>query len=228
MIFSIAAAFKAHVKAESLLRWRHKSDILQPLLFFVLVLSLFPIAINAPSQELARLAPGILWVIVLLASLFSAEHLFRDDLGDGSLSAQLLSVQPLSVYVVAKLSVHVAFVVVPLALASPIMALMLHMPGSGVPVLILSVLIGGVSLSMIAAFGAALTVSVHQRSMLLALITLPLYVPVLIFASSAIQSNIDGTFPTMQLLILMSFALLSAALLPWAISAALKLSVENK
>lgn len=226
--FSLSKAFIAQFKTELLLRWRNKSDLLQPVIFFLIVSSLFPLAVNIPNAQLQKFAPGILWVILLLASLLSSESLFREDYRDGSLVRAILSPQPLFLYVLAKLLVHSLVVLLPLMLITPVIALMFNVPLTAAPTLMLSVFLGGVSLCVLAAIGSALTVSIGQQSLLLGLIVLPMYIPVLIFASSAIQLNIDGHSGSMQLVMLLGLALLALLLSPIAIVAALKLSAQQR
>ncbi|MEW5248542.1 heme exporter protein CcmB [Microbulbifer discodermiae] len=222
-----AAGFIALTRTELLLALRKRGDIANPLLFFVTVLALFPIGVGPEPQLLARLAPGIIWVMALLATLLSQEGLFRSDFEDGSLEQLTLSPQPLYFAVLAKVSVHWLVSGLPLALLSPLLGLMLNLPGGGYLGLLLSLLLGTASLSLIGAVGAALTVALRRSGLLLALIVMPLYVPVLIFGTGAVQAALDGHSYAAQLSILAALLAAAAALAPLAAAGAIRVSTDS-
>jgi heme exporter protein B len=226
--YSLYRSFFSQFKVEMLMRWRKKSDLFQPVVFFMMIMCLFPLAVNVPKHTLTLLAPGIIWVVLLLGSLLSCESLFREDYYDGSLLSVSLSPQPLWLYVIAKISVLCIAVIIPLMLTVPVLVLMYSMPVSVIPILMLSVIIGGLSLCLIGAIGAALTVSIDQKSLLTGLLVLPLYIPVLIFASSMVSMSIDGHSVQFNVLILASFSLFSMIIAPVSITYALKLSLLGR
>lgn len=224
---SLAGAFVACLRRELLLCARNKSQVANPLIFFVIVCSLFPIGIGPAREQLAQLAPGIIWVVALLATLLSTEAMFRSDYDDGSLEMLLMSPQPLYFLCLAKALAHWLFVGLPLVLVSPLLALILFLPGDGIPALLLSLFLGTGTLAMIGAIGAALTVGLRRGGVLLSLLILPLYIPVLIFGSSAVKNAVLGVSVAGQQAVLAALLLAALALAPLAIGGALRISVEN-
>lgn len=206
---------------------RRGSEWSNPLIFFLMVCSLFPLGIGPDPALLGQLAPGIVWVVALLASLLATDHLFRGDFDDASLEQMLLSPVPLYPQVMAKVLAHWLMTGLPLSLISPVLALILQMPSTGMPVMMMSLLLGSGVLSFIGAIAAALTVGLRKGGLLLSLITLPLYIPVLIFGSSAVQSAAESAAYLPQLSVLAGFLLLAIALAPLAISASLRISVDQ-
>lgn len=176
---------------------------------------------------LAKVAPGMIWVMALLATLLSQESLLRSDFEDGTLEQLTLLPQPLYFAVLAKSLVHWMATGLPLALLSPLLAVMLNLPGEGYLCLFISLLMGTASLSLIGAIGAALTVAVRRPGLLLALIVMPLYVPVLIFGTGAVQAAIDGYAYSAQLAILAALLAAAAALAPLAAAVAVRISLDN-
>src|SRR5690606_33916128 len=160
--------------------------LVNPLVFFLIVITFIPLGVSPESNTLALLAPGLLWVIALLASLLSLDSLFRSDFEDGTLEQLLVSPQPLAWMVLAKVLAHWLMTGLPLALLAPLLGVMLALPAEGYLPLVLSLLLGSGSLSLIGAIGAALTVALRKGGLLLSLIVMPLYVPVLIFGSGAV------------------------------------------
>lgn len=224
---SLLKGLSATLKRELTLLWRRKSDSLNPLLFLVVVCSLFPLGVSPEPKVLAMLAPGIIWVVALLACLLSTESMFRSDFDDGALELFLLNPQSLYFHSLVKVLAHWLLTGVPLALLSPIIALLLNLPVVGIPVLIMSLLIGTASLVFIGAIGSALTVGLRRGGVLLSLIVLPLYVPVLIFGADAVKRAAEGAAVPGQLAILLAFFMLSFALAPLAVAGALRISVDS-
>lgn len=207
------------------LAWRRGADILNPLWFFLIVITLFPFSIGPEPGLLARIAPGVVWVAALLASLLVMERLFRDDLLDGSLEQLLLLPTPLAGVVMAKVVAHWVMTGLPLLLVSPLAAVLLGMTPYSVGVLFLTLLLGTPTLSFLGAVGAALTVGLKRGGVLLSLLVLPLSVPMLIFASAAIDAAASGLPVEGYLAVLGAFLAGSATLCPFATAAALRLCV---
>ena len=206
---------------------RSRQEVLTPLLFFALVVTLFPIAVSPDPELLALIAPGVIWVLALLASLLSLESLFRRDHADGSLEQLVLSASPLFLAVAGKLAAHWLASCAPLVLFAPVAALMLALPADALPTLMLALLLGTPTVTCLGAIGAALTVGTGRGGMLLALIVLPLYVPVLIFATSATSQAATGGDATAALLWLAVLAAAAATLSPFAVTAALRIACEE-
>ncbi len=223
----LAVAWRATLRRDLVLRLRRSGEVLNPLAFFALVITLFPIGISPEPALLATIAPGLLWVAALLAALLSLDGVFRDDAEDGSLEQLLLSPQPLPALALAKVAAHWLLTGLPLALMAPLLGVMLSLPAGSYGVLALSLALGSASLSLIGAIGAALTVGVARGGVLLSLLVLPLYIPVLIFGAGAVQAAILGGGVAAHLAIL--GALLAAALIfaPFAIAAALRIGLNG-
>ncbi|AHG41827.1 Heme exporter protein B [Pseudomonas syringae CC1557] len=210
---------------EAKLLARRPAELVNPLVFFALVIALFPLAIGPDAQLLQTLSPGLVWVAALLAVLLSLDGLFRSDFEDGSLEQWVLSPYPLALLVLSKVLAHWVFSGLALVLLSPVLGLMLGLPVSCLPVLMLSLLLGTPVLSLMGAVGAALTVGLKRGGLLLALLILPLYIPVLILGSAALQAALQGMPVTGYLLWLGSLTALAITLTPFAIAAGLKISV---
>ncbi|WP_444901896.1 heme exporter protein CcmB [Microbulbifer sp. SSSA007] len=219
--------FVALFRIEMLLALRKRADIANPLLFFVTVLALLPLGVGPGPDLLEKMAPGMIWVMALLATMLSQESLFRGDFEDGTLEQLTLLPQPLYFAVLAKSLVHWVATGLPLALLSPLLALMLNLPVEGYLCLFISLFLGTASLSLIGAIGAALTVALRRPGLLLALIVMPLYVPVLIFGTGAVQAAIDGYAYSAQLAILAALLAAAAALAPLAAAGAIRISLDN-
>ncbi len=214
------------LRRELRIAFRKGSEIINPLWFFLIVITLFPLSIGPDPQMLARIAPGIVWVSALLACLLSLERLFRDDYLDGSLEQMMLMPTPLPLIVLGKVCAHWMITGVPLLILSPLIALLLSFDIATWKAVALTLLLGTPTLSFIGAIGVALTVGLRRGGVLLSLLVLPLYIPVLIFATSAIDAAsmsmpIDG-----YLAILGAMLAGTATLAPFAISAALRVSVN--
>lgn len=223
---SLFGAFKALLKRDLILAYRHRTEILNPILFFVLVVTLFPLGTGADKQLLQTMAPGIIWVAALLASMLSLDTVFRSDFEDGSLELLLLNSHPTSVLVLAKVLAHWLITGLPLIIISPLLAMLLGLQQDVVGLLMLTLLLGTPVLSLVGAVAIALTVGLKRGGILLSILVLPLYVPILIFATNAIEMFISGLPITPQLWILSSFLLLAITLTPWPTAAALKLSLS--
>lgn len=205
---------------------RRGSEASLALMFFVLGTVLFPLGIGPEPNMLARAGAGLLWVMALLASLLSIEKLFQADWEDGSLDLLVLSGLPLAGIVLAKTAAHWLVTGLPMAVASPLLALLLNVDAKGVAALSLALLLGTPTLSLIGAVGAALTVGARRGGVLLTLLVLPLYIPVLIFGAGAAESAVAAQGARAHLLVLAAFLLAALPLCPWAAGAALRQSVE--
>ena len=214
------------VRRDLLLAWRRKSDVTTALLFFVIVASLFPLGIGAEPNLLRAIAPGVIWVAALLSSMLSLARLFAADHADGTLEQMLLGASPLGVIVAAKTAAHWIVSGLPLVLIAPLIAVQYDIPGQLTPVLALSLLLGTPVLSLIGAIGAALTLGLRGGGILLSLLVLPLYVPVLILGAGSVEMASAGMGGEGQLLLLAALLVAACAFAPWAIAAALRISME--
>jgi heme exporter protein B len=222
----IARAFAGVLRRDLLLAVRGRSELALPLLFYVIVTTLVPLAVSPDARTLAGIAPGIIWVGALLATLLSLDRLFRSDFDDGTLDLMLLSPAPLPLLVLAKVVAHWLATGLPLLLISPLLSLFLSLPGHAFPALVATLLLGTPVLSFVGAVGVGLTVRVRRGGGLLALLVLPLYVPVLIFGANAVASAADGLPVTGQLYLLGAMLALAASLAPLAAAAALRITAS--
>ncbi|MGC6376396.1 heme exporter protein CcmB [Bisgaard Taxon 45] len=219
--------FLAIIKRELQIAMRKQAEILNPLWFFLLVITLFPLAIGPDPKLLSRIAPGIAWVAALLSALLSFERLFRDDFVDGSLEQLMLAAQPLTLTALAKVIAHWLLTGLPLILLSPIAALLLSLEFDIWWALVLTLLIGTPVLSCLGAIGVALTVGLRKGGVLLSLLVVPLFIPVLIFSASVLEAASLSLPYTGQLAILGAILAGSVTLSPFAIAAALRISVDQ-
>jgi heme exporter protein B len=196
------------------------------MVFFVIAATLFPLGVGPESALLERIAPGVLWVCALLATMLSLDRMFQDDYDDGSLEVIALGPLPLEMVVLAKVLAHWLTTGLPLIIAAPALAILLNMSTQGFAVLIISLLLGTPILSLIGSVGAALTVGLKRDGVLISLLVLPLYVPVLIFAVGAVEGAIFGLGAQANLLILAGGFLFFLVLTPWASAAALRMALE--
>jgi len=222
----VLGAARAVICRDLLVALRRKGDVAVALLFFVVVASLFPLGVGAEPNLLRAIAPGVIWVSALLSSMLSLRRLFEADHADGTLEQLLLGAAPLGVIVAAKALAHWLVSGLPLVLIAPLIALQYDLAPSLYGVLALSLLLGTPVLSAIGAIGAALTLGLRGGGVLLALLVLPLYVPVLIMGAGAVEMASAGLGGQGQLLILAALAIVAAAFAPWAIAAALRISSE--
>jgi heme exporter protein B len=219
--------FFAALQRDLRIAFRHRSDIVNPLAFFLMVGVLFPLGVNPEAKFLAQVAPGVIWVAALLASLLSMDSLFRSDFDDGSLEQMLISSQPLELLVLAKVFSHWLVSGFCIALMSPLLAVLLFLPSQGLFSLISSLVLGTPALSLIGAIGAGLTVGLRKGGILLSLLILPLYIPVLIFGASAVQAASIGMPVSAHLALLAAILVISLLFSPFAIVSALKISVRG-
>lgn len=205
---------------------RRRFEALLPVVFFIVAASLFPLGVGPDPKLLRVMAPGILWVGALLASMLSLGRLFAEDYADGSLEQLVLAPEPLALVVIGKVVAHWLVSGLPLALISPVIALQFDLPRDAIVTLLLALLLGTPLLSLIGAIGAALTVGVRGGGVLISLLVLPLYVPVLIFGAGAVDASAIGMDASGHLSILGALLLLGMVLSPWATAAALRISLE--
>lgn len=205
---------------------RRVQDALTPLIFFAIVVALFPLGVGPEPQLLAALAPGVLWVAALLAATLSLPRLFANDYADGTLEQLLLAPHPLSVLVLAKVAAHWLLSGLPLVLLAPLFALQLQLPAAANPALLASLLLGTPVLSLLGAVGAALTLGLRGGGVLVSLLVLPLYTPVLIFGAGSVAAAAAGLDTEAYTSILGAFLVLALAFAPWAAAAALRVSLD--
>ncbi|MBA6230612.1 MULTISPECIES: heme exporter protein CcmB [unclassified Colwellia] len=223
---SYKAAFNLIIKRDLTIAFRHRDDIINPLLFFIIVVTLFPLGIGPESTTLSRIAPGIIWVAALLSTLLSLDRLFKSDHDDGSLEQMMLSPHPIFILVIAKITAHWLVTGLPLIFIAPLLAVLLHLNENSYSALMLTLLLGTPTLSLLGAIGVALTVGIKKGGVLLSLLVLPLYIPVLIFATSAIDTAAMNLPYSGQLAIIAALFFGSLTLAPFAVSAALKVSTN--
>ncbi len=223
----VMKAFAAVIRRDLVLAMRRRSEMANPVLFFILVITLFPLGIGAQPKLLQAIAPGIIWVSALLATMLSLDSLFRSDFDDGSLEQILLSHHPTSILVLGKIVAHWLTTGLPLLIVAPLLAVFLGLPNKSLSILLLTLLLGTPVLSLIGAVGVALTVGLRRGGMILSLLVLPLYVPVLIFASNAVEMASMGLPVNAQISILISMLLMALVLAPWPTAAALKMSINS-
>lgn len=222
-----ASAMWTVVRRDLKSSFRQRQDLLNPLLFFFMVVTLFPLGVSPEVSFLQRSGSGILWVAALLATLLSLDHLFRHDFDDGTLEQMVLQPQPLFLLVLAKTLAHWLVTGLPLILLAPVLGIMLHLEGNSIAVLCLTLLIGTPVLSLIGAIGAALTLGLRAGGVLLSLLIIPLYIPVLIFGTGTVAAAADGTPVGGYLALMAAFLVLAITLAPFAAAAALRISLSN-
>lgn len=214
------------LRRQLLLAVRRPIEIGNPLLFFAMVVVLFPLGLGPAPEQLAGIAAGVLWITALLSNLLTSDSVFRSDFDDGSLEQLLLAPQPLYLSVLAYIAAHWLTTGVLLAAVSPLFAVMLNLPLAAQGTLVISLLLGTAVLSLLGGVGAALTVGLKRGGMLISLLILPLYMPVLIFGSAAVQATVTGIAADPYLAILGAMLCLAIALAPLAIAAGLRISID--
>ncbi|HEY5717625.1 MAG TPA: heme exporter protein CcmB [Motiliproteus sp.] len=224
---SMTRVFWITLRRDLLLAYRRRNDLISPLMFFLMVATLFPLGVSPEPVFLSQVAAGVVWVAALLATLLSMDSLFRTDYDDGSLEQMLLSPQPLALLVLAKVVAHWTVSGLPLTILAPLLGVMLYLPSEGMSALIFSLLLGTPTLSLIGAIGAALTVGLRKGGVLITLLVLPLYIPVLIFGTGAVQAASTGLPIGGYLAILGAILALGLVLTPVAVAAGLRISVSN-
>lgn len=222
----LLAVFSSVVQRDLLLAMRRRADVLTSFFFFIIVVSLFPLGVGPEPNTLREIAPGVVWVAALLASMLALHRLLAADYADGTLEQLVLSPQPLSLLLLGKMLAHWLVTGIPLILIAPLLGLQFDLPGPALAVMALGLLLGTPVLSMLGAIGAALTLGVRGASGLIALLVLPLYIPVLIFGAGAVSAAVSGLSVEGHLSMLAAFLLFSAVIAPWAAAAAVRIAVE--
>ncbi|MCP4126895.1 MAG: heme exporter protein CcmB [Gammaproteobacteria bacterium] len=216
----------AIVRRDLILAMRRRSDMLTILFFFVIVVSLFPLGIGPEMNTLRLIAPGVVWVAALLASMLALERLFAIDYADGALEQMLLAPQPLSLLVLGKITAHWLVTGLPLVLMAPVLGIQYDLSLDGLWVLVITLLLGTPALSLIGAIGAALTLGLRGGGVLVSLLVLPLTIPVLIFGAGAVEATVSGLGGEGHISMLAAILVLSLFFAPLAAAAALRVSVE--
>ena len=206
---------------------RHRQAFINPLVFFAIVIALFPLGVSPDPKFLSLVSVGVVWVGALLSSMLSLDNLFIKDYEDGSLEQLVLSAQPLYLIMLVKIFVHWTLTGLPLIIISPVLAMMLYLDFAHLPVLLLTLFMGTPVISLIGGIGAALTVSLRSSGVLVSLLVLPLTIPVLIFATGAVQASIDGISINGYVAVMAMLLMIAITLAPFATSAAIKLSVSS-
>lgn len=214
------------IRRDLLLAYRRRSDVLTTLFFFVIVVSLFPLGVGPEMKTLRLIAPGVVWVAALLASMLSLNRLFAADYQDGTLEQMLLAPQPLALIVLGKIVAHWLVSGLPLALMAPVLGMQFDLPPEALGILFLALLLGTPILSLIGAIGAALTLGLRGGGVLLSLLVLPLYIPALIFGAGAVESYIAGVSPEGHLSLLGALLILTGLTAPWVTAVALRIAME--
>lgn len=214
------------IKRDLLLAVRRQSDVLVTLFFFIIVVSLFPLSVGPEMNLLRTMAPGVVWVAALLASMLSLGRMFSNDYLDGTLEQMLLSPQSLSILVLGKAFAHWLVSGVPLVLMAPVLGIQYDLPADALFVLAGALLLGTPVLSLIGAIGAALTLGLRGGGVLVSLLVLPLYIPVLIFGAGAVEANMAGIAFDAHLSLIGAFLLASLVFAPWATASSLRVSLE--
>ncbi|HMX15757.1 MAG TPA: heme exporter protein CcmB [Rhodocyclaceae bacterium] len=219
-------AILAVVRRDLLLAMRRKSEVLTVLFFFMIVVSLFPLGIGPETPLLRKIAPGILWVAALLASMLGLARLFAADHADGTLEQLALSPSPLGLLVTGKIAAHWLVSGLPLVLLAPVLGIQFDLDAGALGVLVVALLLGTPLLSLIGAIGAALTLGLRGGGVLLSLLVLPLYVPALIFGAGAVEAHVSGLGAGGHLSLLAALLALAVFFAPWAATAALRIALE--
>ena len=214
------------IKRDLLLAVRRQSDVLTTLFFFIIVVSLFPLSVGPEMNMLRTMAPGVVWVAALLASMLSLGRMFSNDYLYGTLEQMLLSPQSLSLLVLGKALAHWLVTGVPLVLMAPVLGIQYDLPVDALFVLTVTLLLGTPVLSLIGAIGAALTLGLRGGGVLVSLLVLPLYIPVLIFGAGAVEANMAGVGFDAHLSLIGAFLLVSLVFAPWAAASSLRVSLE--
>jgi heme exporter protein B len=209
-----------------MLAWRRRADALSTLFFFVIVVSLFPLGIGPEVELLRSIAPGVVWVAALLASMLSLGRLFANDHQDGTLEQLLLTPQPLYLIVLGKVAAQWLTSELPLVCMAPLLGVQFGLSNETLGVLVLTLVLGTPVLSLIGSIGAALTLGLRSSSVLISILVLPLYVPVLIFGAGAVQASIMGLSSASHIYLLSAITVLSLIFAPWGTAAALRISIE--
>lgn len=222
----LSTAVVCVLRRELVIAVRRSQDVLTPVIFFAIVVALFPLGVGPEPGVLQNLAPGVLWVAALLATMLSLGRMFANDYADGTLEQLLLAPHPLAVLVLAKIVAHWLLTGLPLVVLSPLFALQLQLPAEAQGTLLLSLLLGTPILSLLGAIGGALTLGVRGGGILVSLLVLPLYTPVLIFGAGSVAAAATGLETEAYLSLLGAFLVLALSFAPWATAAALRVSLD--
>ena len=220
------SGFLLVLRRDTALAFKQGGAAMLAVMFFVLVVTMFPLAVGPGPETLARIGAGVVWVAAMLSALLSLDRLFQADLEDGSLDLLALAPVPLAMTVLAKCAAHWLTTCLPLIVVAPVLGLLLNMPIAGLAALLAAMLVGTPALSLFGAIGAALTVAVRRGGVLVSLLVLPLYIPVLIFGVGAVDAAVAGLAMRAHLLLLAALSLGAAVLAPIAGAAALRLALE--
>jgi heme exporter protein B len=218
--------FVAVIRRDVLLAWKRPGDVLNPLFFFAMVATLFPFAVGPSPEQLQLSGPGVVWVAALLATLLSLNSLFLSDFEDGSLDQVILSPQPLPLIALAKSLAHWLTTGLPLVFVSPLVAVTFQLPASTIEIMMITLAFGTISLSLLGAIGAALTVGLHRGTALLSLLILPLAMPILIFGARTVSLAAANDPVSAGIYFLGAYCMLALTLAPFATAAALRISNE--
>jgi len=222
----LLGAIGAVLRRDLTVALRRAHDVLVPLVFFAIVVALFPLGVGPEPERLREMAPGVLWVAALLATMLSLNRLFAADHADGTLEQLLLAPHPLAALVLAKTAAHWLLTGLPLVLLTPLLALQLNLPLDALGTLLATLALGTPVLSLIGAVGAALTLGLRGGGVLLSALVLPLYTPVLIFGAGGVSAVLHGFEAQAQISLLGAFLALAVTLAPWAAAAALRISLD--
>ena len=220
------SVFLQVIRRDLLLAMRQKSDVLNTLFFFVVVVTMVPLGVGPEPALLRDIAAGVVWVAALLAAILSLPRLFANDYADGTLEQMLLSAEPLSLIVLGKAAAHWLTTGLPLTVMAVAFGIVFDLDMTATLVLVVSLALGTPVLSLIGSIGAALTLGLRGGGVLTSLLVLPLYIPVLIFGAGAVGAAASGLDVTAYFLLLGAFALFAVVLTPWAVAVALRISVE--
>ncbi len=223
---SLLGLFMLVIRRDLILAMRRRADVLTTLIFFVMVVSLFPLGVGPETAMLRKMAPGVLWVAALLSSMLSLGRLFSADYLDGTLEQMMLAPQSLSMLVLGKMAAHWFVSGLPLVLMAPILGVQFDMTGETLGILIIGLFLGTPILSMLGAIGAALTLGLRGGGVLLSLLVLPLCIPVLIFGAGAVEAVASGLEVTAHLSLIGALLLLCLVFTPWVTAQALRISME--
>ncbi len=223
---SLITACRSMLRRDLVLAMRRRADVLTTLIFFLIVVSLFPLGVGPEIDTLREIAPGVIWVAALLASMLSLGRLFSDDYQDGTLEQILLLPHPLTVIVLNKVVAHWLVSGLPLVIFSPLLGMQLGLNAESIGILMVTLVLGTPVLSLIGSVGAALTVGLRGGGVLVSLLVLPLYIPVLIFGAGAVESAAAGLGVEAQMSLLGAFLAMAFVLAPWATATALRISLD--
>ncbi len=218
--------FWALLKRDVLVAWRRKSNIYQPLVFQLLIVTMFPLGLGAGSQTLAKIAPAVVWILALMSTLITLENIFKDDFRDGSLDIYILSGMSLSSAALSKAAAHWLTTGVPIILFAPVIGVLMHLPSQSYTNLILSLALATPIFSLLGTVGSALIMNIKNGGMLLSILIMPLLAPVLIFGAGAVLESALGNSAVGHMMLLMGCAILCLSLAPMAAAAAIRINLE--